>query len=151
MLTESLAIIRATWQGTAVRHQGTHYDVSLQSAAPEPHAIPIWMASSTNNPAVLRRAAACDGIFAHREHTMTPDEVATLVAALDGLRGNDAGRPFDIAIAGNASDAWETPNPDNADLAGLVEAGATWWMESLIHFDPLEQSLGIIDAGPPGR
>ena len=34
-------------------------------------------------------------------------------------------------------------------LAALVAAGATWWMESLIHFDPLEQSLEVVDAGPP--
>jgi len=27
----------------------------------------------------------------------------------------------------------------------------TWWLESLIHSDPLELSLEIIDAGPAGR
>jgi len=25
----------------------------------------------------------------------------------------------------------------------------TWWLESLIHFDPLGLSLEIVDAGPP--
>ncbi|MEV4313557.1 hypothetical protein [Actinocrispum sp. NPDC049592] len=32
---------------------------------------------------------------------------------------------------------------------GLHEAGMTWWMESLIHFDPLELSMHVVDAGPP--
>ena len=25
----------------------------------------------------------------------------------------------------------------------------TWWLESLIHFDPLELSMTVVDAGPP--
>jgi hypothetical protein len=25
----------------------------------------------------------------------------------------------------------------------------TWWLESLIHFDPLELSTPVVDAGPP--
>jgi hypothetical protein len=35
------------------------------------------------------------------------------------------------------------------DLGALAQAGTTWWMESLIHFDPLDLSLRIVDAGPP--
>jgi hypothetical protein len=35
------------------------------------------------------------------------------------------------------------------DLGALAQAGMTWWMESLIHFDPLDLSLRIVDAGPP--
>ena len=34
-------------------------------------------------------------------------------------------------------------------MGALAGAGMTWWMESLIHFDPLELSLEIVDAGPP--
>jgi hypothetical protein len=35
------------------------------------------------------------------------------------------------------------------DIAGLTRVGMTWWLESLIHFDPLELSLDVVDAGPP--
>jgi hypothetical protein len=35
------------------------------------------------------------------------------------------------------------------DLKGLAEAGMTWWLESLIHFDPLDLSMAVVDAGPP--
>ena len=50
-------------------------------------------------------------------------------------------------MAGNASPAW--PEPVTVDLGALAGAGMTWWMESLIHLDPLELSLEIVDAGPP--
>ena len=50
-------------------------------------------------------------------------------------------------MAGNASPAWQ--EPPGADLGALAKAGMTWWMESLIHFDPLDLSLRIVDAGPP--
>ncbi|WNV89212.1 LLM class flavin-dependent oxidoreductase [Umezawaea sp. Da 62-37] len=142
MLDESLDIMRAMWSGNPHHHNGTHYHVNLPRSAPEPHPIPIWAASSTNNPAVLRRAKTCDGIFPNPEdHTMSPEDVATVATALQPT-GN-----FDIAVAGNASHAWE--DPKNIDLTGLAKAGMTWWMESLIHFDPLELSLEVVDAGPP--
>ena len=33
------------------------------------------------------------------------------------------------------------------DLGALARAGMTWWMESLIHFDPLDLSLRAVAAG----
>jgi hypothetical protein len=56
-------------------------------------------------------------------------------------------RPFNMAVAGNASPAWNEPK--NIDLNAFAAAGMTWWIESLIHFDPLDLSLKIVDAGPP--
>jgi len=95
----------------------------------------------------MRRAAACDGIFPiWGNRILAPDEVAGLLTALRRA-GLPEGRTFDIAVAGNASPAWQ--EPVTVDLAGLAQAGMTWWMESLIHFDPLELSLEIVDAGPP--
>jgi alkanesulfonate monooxygenase SsuD/methylene tetrahydromethanopterin reductase-like flavin-dependent oxidoreductase (luciferase family) len=147
MLRDGLDVVRAIWSGQPGRHDGPHYQVALDAAPPEPYPIPIWMASSGGHPAVLRRAASCDGIFPNPAgHTLTPDEVADTRAALHRA-GLPAGRPFDVAIAGNASPAW--PEPPTVDLSGLAEAGMTWWLESLIHFDPLELSLEIVDAGPP--
>ena len=105
---------------------------------------PIWVAAGPRPaPGVVRRAAAAEGAFVIADHTLTTDEVA------DFVRTVDHPGPFDVAVAGNASPAWETPNPDGADLEALAAAGATWWMESLIHFDPLAQSLEVVDAGPP--
>lgn len=148
VLDEGLGILQAVWSGQALDHAGTYHEVRLDAGEPEPHPIPIWIASSTGHPAVLRRAARCDGIFPISDHTLRPEEVADIVEALR-VAGVHADRRFDVAVAGNASPAWERPNPDGVDLAALAEAGATWWMESLIHVDPLELSLEVVDAGPP--
>ncbi len=144
MLTEGLGVMRAMWAGRTTRHAGAHYAVDLPGAGPEPHRIPVWMASSTGNPRVLARAAACDGIFPNPEdHELTADEIAGIRRALH----LPPARPFDIAVRGNASPAWQ--EDIDVDLAGLAEAGMTWWLESLIHFDPLDLSMAIVDAGPP--
>ena len=144
---EGLALVRAVWSGQPCRHDGQHYQVSLEQGSPAHYPIPVWVASSTGNPRVIRRAAGCDGIFPDT-HGQAPAvaEVLGLRAAL-AEAGLPAGRPFDIALAGNASPAWQESFQVN--LAGLAEAGMTWWLESLIHFDPLELSLAVVDAGPP--
>ena len=144
---EGLEVVRAVWSGRPFRHDGQHYQVTLGEGVPDPYPIPVWVASLTGHPRVIRRAAACDGIFPIRQNQiLTPDDVARLLTALHGA-GLAEGRAFDVAVAGNASPAWR--EPVTADLAGLAQAGMTWWMESLIHFDPLELSLEIVDAGPP--
>ncbi|MEV1085639.1 hypothetical protein AB0I98_46775 [Streptomyces sp. NPDC050211] len=58
-----------------------------------------------------------------------------------------ADRPLDIAARGNASPAWE--EDEGVDLKGLAQSGMTWRLESLIHFDPPEVALAVVDAGPP--
>ncbi|WP_232664998.1 LLM class flavin-dependent oxidoreductase [Pseudonocardia sp. TRM90224] len=146
LLDEGIGLVKAMWSGAPGRHRG-RYDVELAAAPPEPHPIPIWCGSSVPSASGARRAAGCDGIFPNPEdHVLTPDEVATAVAAVHAA-GRPAGSPLDVAVRGNASPAWN--EPIDVDLAGLVEAGMTWWLESLIHFDPLELSLAVVDAGPP--
>jgi hypothetical protein len=101
------------------------------------------MASSTGNPRVIGRAAACDGIFPNPEdHELTAEELAGIHRELH----LPSTRPFDIAVRGNASPAWQEAK--NVDLKGLAAAGMTWWLESLIHFDPLDLSMAVVDAGP---
>lgn len=146
LLEEALDVVRAMWSGQPYAHHGL-YDVDLAAAEPEPYRPPIWMASSTGAPGVLARAATCDGIYHNPpDHDLTPEEVADLVR---GLRqaGVADDRRFDVVVRGNASPAW--PEPKSVDMAGLAEAGATWWMEALIYFDPLEMSLDVVDASPP--
>lgn len=146
MLEEGLDVIRAMWSGTALAHHGS-YAVDLPAGPPEPYRPPIWMASSTGAPSVLARAVTCDGIFHNPpDRELPPEQVAELMTSLRKA-GLVEDRPFDIVIRGNASAAW--PEPKSVDLGALAEAGATWWMESLIHLDPLELSLEVVDAGPP--
>ena len=149
MLTEGLDVLRGMWSGEPFEHEGDHYTVRLEASPPEPHPIPVWMASSTRKPPVIRRAAACEGIFPIADHTMTPDEVRDVMTALR-KEGLPEGRPYDVALSGQASSAWGKPNPEGIDLEGLADAGATWWLESLRYVHPLEQCLEVVDAGPPG-
>lgn len=148
MLTEGLDVLRAMWSGESFEHEGSHYKVTLEPSPPEPHPIPIWMASSARRPPVIRRAATCDGIFPVGDHTMTPEEVRDLLASLREA-GLAHGRPYDVAICGQASTAWEKAEPDQVDLRGLADAGTTWWLESLRYAHPLEHCLEVVDAGPP--
>jgi alkanesulfonate monooxygenase SsuD/methylene tetrahydromethanopterin reductase-like flavin-dependent oxidoreductase (luciferase family) len=147
MLDEGIEILRALWSGESCHHDGAQYQVTLEPSAPEPYPIPIWAASTAAHPRVIRRAAACEGIFPNPPGlALAPDQLAGILAAVHRA-GVPAGRVFDVAVAGNASPAW--PEPATVDLRELAQAGMTWWMESLIHFDPLELSLEIVDAGPP--
>jgi alkanesulfonate monooxygenase SsuD/methylene tetrahydromethanopterin reductase-like flavin-dependent oxidoreductase (luciferase family) len=141
-LDEGLGLIRRIWAGEEIRHEGEHYRVSLDAASPEPHPLPIWIGSSTGHPRVRERAARADGIFPNPgERTLTAGDVRELAARMP------RDRPFDIVVPGNASPAWD--EPQHADLAGLAEAGMTWWLESLFWLDSLELSLKVVDAGPP--
>ncbi len=144
---EGLQIIDAVWSGQPYRHRGRHFEVDLGAGVPVPEPIPVWVAASTEHPAVRRRASSRDGIFLNLPgRPPTPAGVRALVEDLHRLPV--APRPgFDVVVAGNASPAWDEPT--TIDLPGLVAAGMTWWMESLIHFDPLELSLKIVEAGPP--
>ncbi len=144
---EGLAIARAVWSGLPLRHNGEHYQVTLDAGTPDPHPIPVWAASSTGHARVIRRAASCDGIIPDLAgRTPAVADITGITAALRRA-GLPPGQPFDIAVPGNASHAWPEPHP--VYLAGLARAGMTWWLESLIHFDPLEMSLAVVDAGPP--
>ena len=137
LLDEGLVIAKAVWSGEKYEHTGAHFSVRLPQSTPAAHRIPVWLASSGRSAAVVRRAAGHDGIFPNPgDHTPTPAEVTALRDRVPG----------DIAIAGNASLAW--PAPPKVDVRALAEAGTTWWLESLIHFDPLALSQEIVDAGP---
>ncbi|GAA3565688.1 hypothetical protein GCM10022222_56840 [Amycolatopsis ultiminotia] len=140
---EALAVVRAMWAGQQLRHQGDHYRVNLDAAEPEPYPIPLWTACGSSHPRVVERAAASDGIFPlPGPQPPAPEALARIVA-----RVRPSGRPYDVAVSGNASPAWD--EPARVDLTALAQAGMTWWMESLIHFDPLALSLTVVDAGPP--
>ncbi|MEU4672266.1 LLM class flavin-dependent oxidoreductase [Amycolatopsis sp. NPDC023774] len=128
---EALAVVRAIRSGAEVHHRGEHLHVDLDAGEPEPHPIPTWTAMSTDHPRVLARAAAGDGIFPLAgPHPPAPEELARLVTAV-----RPPGRPFDVAVAGNASPVWD--QPPTVDLGALT--------------DPLDLSLTVVDAGPSRR
>lgn len=147
MFGEAMGIVRSMWAGEGGRHDGAHYHVTLPEAEPVKHPIPVWIASSAGGPMAARRAAEADGIFPNpADRELTAEDVSKVVKAVRAA-GRPADKPFEVAIRGDASPAW--PSGSHVDLRGLADAGMTWWLESMIHFDPLELSMQVAEAGPP--
>jgi len=146
MLDEAVELMGRIWAGGPVAHSGRHYSVAIETDEPAARRpVPIWGAHILGMPRSLERAARLDGICpieAEGAGPISPSDVAALVA---GLRNAKDG--FEVVLRGGASKAW--PEPAHAPLRELTDAGMTWWLESLIHFDPLELTMKVVDAGPP--
>jgi alkanesulfonate monooxygenase SsuD/methylene tetrahydromethanopterin reductase-like flavin-dependent oxidoreductase (luciferase family) len=138
MLDEGLEVLRAAWQGTPVRHAGTHYQVDDVTFLPVPvqPRVPIWGATERLSGRPVRRAAGLDGVFPIR---LKPSDLPALLdnvaqhrpAGLDG---------YDVVITGT----------DPGDAPAWREAGATWWLHELQWRRPLSDAVAVIEAGPPG-
>jgi alkanesulfonate monooxygenase SsuD/methylene tetrahydromethanopterin reductase-like flavin-dependent oxidoreductase (luciferase family) len=143
LLDESLEILTGLWSGARVSHNGslTVDDVRFVPG-PVSH-IPIWVGGTWPNKPPLRRAARYDGMFPIGDTIRGPEDVAALLAFVRNLR--EPG-PFDVVLQGR-----DTRHEDGtaADLAGLAEAGATWWLEALQPTDTLAYAYALITAGPP--
>jgi alkanesulfonate monooxygenase SsuD/methylene tetrahydromethanopterin reductase-like flavin-dependent oxidoreductase (luciferase family) len=147
MADEALEIIGAVWAGRPFSHQGPHYRVELPAGTPEPHRIPVWVAGTLPEVRSAHRAARFDGaVLLGPAGTTTADSVARAVQTLSADE-SPRDRPFEVLLTGNASAAWDEPS--DVDLGGLADAGMTWWVESLIHYDPLDLTMEVVDAGPP--
>jgi alkanesulfonate monooxygenase SsuD/methylene tetrahydromethanopterin reductase-like flavin-dependent oxidoreductase (luciferase family) len=146
LLDESLEILTGLWSGARVSHHGslTVDDVRFVPS-PLTH-IPLWVGGTWPNKPPLRRAARYDGMFPIGEALRSPEDVAELLSAVRELRDDDS--PFDVILQGR-----DTRHEDGsaADLAGLAQAGATWWLEALQPTDTLAMAYALITAGPPGR
>jgi alkanesulfonate monooxygenase SsuD/methylene tetrahydromethanopterin reductase-like flavin-dependent oxidoreductase (luciferase family) len=147
LLDAGLEVLEAVWAGRALRSVAP-YHLDIPAGTPSPLAIPVWVANSPpGRRGSLRRAARFDGVFPlDPDRPMSPD---VLSALLDVIRDGELppDRPFDVVVAGNASPAW--PDDTDVDLAALAAAGATWWLESFIHHDPIELTREVVDNGPP--
>ncbi|MGC4892823.1 LLM class flavin-dependent oxidoreductase [Micromonospora sp. DT31] len=134
MLDEGLDLLLGLLGGQRVTHRGVHYraeDVTLRPPPVQSPRVPVWVGGSLQARAVLRRAARADGIVPYKLtdtagwSDLTPDEVADLVAALPARRAD--GQPFDVAVGGRRRRPDE--RAEQAYLAQLAAAGATWWLE----------------------
>lgn len=142
----ALEIIGAMWAGEHYTGEGAYGRIDVPAMAAEPHRIPVWVAGTLPALRSAHRAVRHDGlVLLGHDGQATPENVAVAVKQLSS-HGLADDRPFDVVMTGNTSAAW--PDAPVVDLDGLVAAGITWWMESLIHYDPLEMSLRVVDAGP---
>jgi alkanesulfonate monooxygenase SsuD/methylene tetrahydromethanopterin reductase-like flavin-dependent oxidoreductase (luciferase family) len=112
---EGLEVVRGVWSGRPFRHDGQNYHVTLGEGVPDPHPIPVWVASTAGHPRVIRRAATCDGIFpirGNRTQLRTRSPACSPRCAAPGFRraGPSTSRPRATpARPGRSRSRWTSP------------------------------------------
>jgi alkanesulfonate monooxygenase SsuD/methylene tetrahydromethanopterin reductase-like flavin-dependent oxidoreductase (luciferase family) len=156
LMDEGLTIIAGLWTGERFSFDGAHYHVDNMILLPRPvqqPRPPIWVVGSWPRPKSLGRAAQYDGLLPTKHNpdgkpgTVTPEDIAAMRAWMAAHRPADAA-PFDIIWEGR------TPGDDLAGAAAqvrpFVEAGITWWLESMWEApNALEDVRARIRQGPP--
>jgi alkanesulfonate monooxygenase SsuD/methylene tetrahydromethanopterin reductase-like flavin-dependent oxidoreductase (luciferase family) len=105
MLGEALDVVRAMWSGRPLTRDGFYDRVKLDQGAPEPFPIPVWLASSAGTARAAQRAATCDRIFPNpADHELSPGELSHVLQTVR-REGLPPGKPFEVAVRGNASGA----------------------------------------------
>jgi alkanesulfonate monooxygenase SsuD/methylene tetrahydromethanopterin reductase-like flavin-dependent oxidoreductase (luciferase family) len=145
LLDESLEILTGLWSGARVTHNGSLTVDGVRFAPGPVSRIPLWVGGTWPNKPPLRRAARYDGFFPIGEGMRSPSDVAALLSFVREIRGDS---DFDVILQGRDA---RHEDGTAADLAGLAEAGATWWLEALEPTDTLNMAYALITAGPPGR
>lgn len=150
LLDEGLDVLTGLWSGQPFSYHGQHYHVEDMTFLPTPvqsPRIPVWIAATWPNRAPFRRAARWDGVcLPQADGSLTPEETR---AALEYVKQHrHSTQPFDVTWAGM------TPGGDlcaaTAMLAPYIEAGLTWWMESIgPGRGSLEEMQLRVRQGPP--
>lgn len=147
-LDESLDIIRGLWSGETFTYKGRHYSLDeVTYGKPHQGRIPIWVAGFLPYKRPVYRAARYDGVTPGRNwpEVFTADDMKVVTDIIEKRRGSLEG--YDVVAAG------ETPaDPEKGaeQLAPWIEAGATWWSESINGWrGSPEEMLERVRAGPP--
>ncbi len=152
-LDASLEIVTGLWTGKPYGHRSEYYQIEETVFLPPPvqsPRIPIWVAGLWPNKAPFRRAARWDGVVPMKVGSgldaMSPEDLCHVVAYVRQHRVGPA--DFDVVLAGC------TPGDDPARAADLVhaylEAGLTWWLESLHAWrGSFQDTQRRIRQGPP--
>lgn len=161
-LDESLTALDRLWSGQPVTFRGRQIVVEDVQMLPTPvqrPRVPVWIAGYWPNRPPMRRAARWDGampiIDPQADRQAKPPSASAVREVRDFIaRCRDeaglGGQPFDLSIgAATPADRREAIDV----VAGLGEAGLTWWQETTPMDERLEQlddMLRRVEAGPPG-
>jgi alkanesulfonate monooxygenase SsuD/methylene tetrahydromethanopterin reductase-like flavin-dependent oxidoreductase (luciferase family) len=153
MLDEGLEVLTGLWSGEPFRFSGEHHQINETVFLPRPvqsPRIPVWVAGTwpvAKRP--FRRAARWDGvapISPDIEKPIGPAELRAIAAYIAKHRTSSA--PFDILASGRTTGL--RAGEDAAIVAPLAEAGATWWLESVLPWQtPFADFRARIRKGPP--
>jgi len=158
-LDEGLEIVNGLWAGQPFNFQGKHYLLKenkfnpapppVQTRNGVPH-IPTWVVGAWFREKSMRRVIKYDGLIPNimgataGPNPIFPSQVLEMRTWLDSNRTGDAS--IDIIVDG------QTPVKEPGKHADIVqpfiEAGATWWIESM--WDKgIKQVLDRLKKGPP--
>jgi hypothetical protein len=150
-LDESLQIITGLWSGKKFSFRGKHYRVGPSVFLPGPKQrprIPVWVGGFWPRQGPFKRAARWDGVLPLIVPGGLPKprdlkEISTYIWNHRSDHSN-----FDIANIGWTSGT--NKKRDAEKIAGFVEWGMTWWLESLYtKRDSPDAMRSRIENGPP--
>ncbi len=162
LLDEGLDILTGLWRGMPFTYDGKHYHVQANSkrvhtpGRPLPvqkPRIPIWVVGAWPRMKSMQRVLKYDGLLPAamekdgnvRMGPPTLDELREMRAWIEQHR--TATTPFDIVVEG------QTPGENRTEGASMVQpwidAGATWWLESMWEEKEAERVLARVKQGPP--
>jgi alkanesulfonate monooxygenase SsuD/methylene tetrahydromethanopterin reductase-like flavin-dependent oxidoreductase (luciferase family) len=158
MLDEEIDILTLLYKGKPFDYDGKHYHIKLTTVDemhyPPPPVqqprIPLWVVGAWPRMKSMRRALRCDGLIPAKMNPdsqfaeLQPEDVREMKAYIDANRTLSA--PFDIVVEGKALGLDRAQTRDK--LLPWVEAGATWWIESMWDVPP-DQIVAHIQQGPP--
>lgn len=153
ILDESLDALVQLWSGEEVTYRGEHVVADGVQFLPRPvHGrVPIWVAGGWPGRAPFRRAARHDGVWpvAAAGGNLSVEEFAACIDAVsDDRAAADLAGPYDACFVDRSP---STSDASTVDKVGrLVEAGMTWWIDSLDDPSvPFDVHRVRVLAGPP--
>lgn len=156
LLDESIDILTGLWQGEPIEHQGKHYQITKTNFEPGPATvqkprIPIWVVGAWDWPRSMQRVLKCDGILPailgpdKKWAELLPEHVREIKSYVEENRKHKS--PFDIIV--EKTSPGDDPKAASAAVRPWVEAGATWWIESMWEEKDPGRWRERLQQGPP--
>ncbi len=157
LMDEGLDILTGLWAGQPFSYEGKHYQVTelnFPHVAPAPvqqPRIPIWVVGAWPRMKSMRRVLRYDGLLPHfmnaegKIETLLPGHLPQMKAYIDANRTLTT--PFDIIVDGTTPG--DAPQQAAEAVRPWIEAGATWWIESMWEAKSLDLVMTRIQQGPP--
>jgi len=153
MLDEGLAVITGLWTAKPFSFEGRHFrvnDVCFMPGPAQQPRIPIWVAGTWPRRPPFRRAARYDGVIpvtGDIRSSLSPAQIRELVSYISEVR---AAVPVEYDVVYSAGTPPDRSGEARALVAQYAEAGATWWLESMLPWQRSpRQARNRILSGPP--
>jgi len=156
LLDESLEILTGLWSGQPFSFHGQHYHVEEMTFLPPPvqtPRIPIWVVGAWSSKKSMQRVVRYDGLLPSKfgatssaDNIIAPTDIRAMKAYVEVYRTLTT--PFDIVQEGQTPG--DDPQKARDIIAPFVEAGITWWTESMWDFSgDLDKIHTRVKQGPP--